>query len=313
MTRTASLRCIAGMIKPTLLVLAAGMGSRFGGLKQMAAVGPDGETLLDYAVHDALAAGFGKIVFVVRPDFAAEFSAKVVRRLPAGVPVDLAFQEVLGIPAGCQIAPDRTKPWGTGHAVMSARTQVREPFAVINADDYYGPDAYRKAVRFLSETQLAQWPIPGALVAFALGRTLSPHGAVSRGVCTVDEKGFLQRVEETTGVRAGPGGAIVAESGRTEGLRPDTPVSMNFFVFVPGIFSFLENQFRQFLESDGRNPTAEFYLPAAVALMIERNQAKITVMRSEDEWMGVTYPEDRQVVVERLAQLHAERVYRSPL
>jgi hypothetical protein len=301
------------MSKPTLLVLAAGMGSRFGGLKQMARVGPGGETLLDYAVHDAVRAGFGKIVFVIRPDFAEAFRETVLRRLPAEIPVDLSFQDLTAIPPDCRVPPGRTRPWGTGHAVMVSRAQVREPFAVINADDFYGADAYARAADFVRSAQPSQWPEPFGLVAFALGRTLTPHGTVSRGICEVDGKGFLLGVTETTGLRRAEDGAIVSTLPAATGLAEETPVSMNFFVFQPSIFAFLEDQFRQFFAAHGSDPKAEFYLPTAVATMIERNQAKVRVMRSSAAWMGVTYAEDQSAVQARLAELHRDGCYGSPL
>lgn len=289
------------------------MGSRFGGLKQMAGVGPGGETLLDYAVHDALAAGFGKIVFVIRRDFEEAFRAEVVGRLPPGVPVELVFQELTDLPVGCRATAERTRPWGTGQAVLAAQSAVREPFAVINADDFYGADAYRQAADFVARVQLAAWPMPFGLVAFELGRTLSPHGTVSRGVCAVGEDGALAELTETTGLRRTDDGNVEAANGVLEGLCETTPVSMNFFVFVPEVFPFLETQFREFLVAYGEDAKAEFYLPSAVTRMIARNQAQVAVMRSSGEWMGVTYAEDRPEVEARLRALHEGGNYPSPL
>lgn len=296
------------MVKPTLLVLAAGMGSRYGGLKQMAGVGPNGETLLEYAVHDALAAGFGKVVFVIRPDFADTFHQGVVAKMPPQIQVDVVFQEVSRVPSGCRAPDGRSKPWGTGHAVWVARAQVQGPFAVINADDYYGQQAYRKAAEFVQKTSPGHWPLSFALVAFELGRTLSRFGGVSRGICRVDELGSLLGVTETTGIQADHDRIV---SDRKEGpeLSPATPTSMNFFVFMPGIFEFLEEQFRDFLEEHGDDPRSEFFLPSAVGVMIARSQARVSVMGSSDQWMGVTYAEDRAVVIEHLSALHAAGLY----
>ncbi len=300
-------------MKPSLVVLAAGMGSRYGGLKQLAEVGPDGETLLEYAVYDAIRAGFGKVVFVIQESFHRDFEAVIVKRLRGQVPVELVFQELPQVPSGCRVPEGREKPWGTGHAVLVTRPLVREPFAVINADDYYGRSAFIRSVQYVEQMTTANWPVHFGLVAFALGRTLSPHGAVSRGLCELDAKGFLATVTERTQIVSTPEGPLARGFHGDERLAPETPVSMNFFVFTPAIYPFLENQFRQFLERADLSPKDEFYLPAAVAVMIRRGQAKVEVMHSEDPWMGVTYPEDREFVVARFRKLVEEGFYPRPL
>lgn len=301
------------MMKPTLVILAAGMGSRYGGLKQLAEVGPDGETLLEYAIYDAVQAGFGKVVFIIRKHFEEEFHERIVRRLRGEVPVDLVFQELHDVPSGCRLPEGREKPWGTGHAVLVSRPVVQEPFAVINADDYYGRKAFIRAVDFIGKRSATQWPVHFGLVAFSLGKTLSEHGAVSRGICEVDAKGFLETVVERPRILSTGEGPLVRGFEGDERLDPGTPVSMNFFVFTPAIFPFLETQFRQFLEGGDLGNRDEFYLPAAVAVMIKRGQAKVEVMHSDDAWMGVTYPEDREAVVERLTRFTRDAYYPRPL
>ncbi|MFP4542380.1 MAG: NDP-sugar synthase [Opitutales bacterium] len=307
---------MASSVAPTLLVLAAGMGSRFGGLKQLEPLGPAGETLLDYAVFDARAAGFGRVVFVIRESFGDAFREQVLGRLPGDLGVDLVYQETDRLPFGSRVAVDRQKPWGTGHAVLVAAAQVEEPFAVINADDFYGRAAYARAAEFFRASRPGDWPLPLALVAFSLGQTLSPHGSVSRGICEVDAAGLLTGMSEhlrITPDEGGSGALSEGPDGTVRQLPAETPASMNFFVFQPGVFAFLDAQFRQFLETHGDDPRAEFQLPTAVGAMIRRGQASVRVLRSAEAWMGVTYPGDRETVRARLAERVAQGQYPSPL
>lgn len=296
--------------KPTLLVLAAGMGSRYGGLKQIDGVGPNGETLLEYAIFDALEAGFGRVVFVLRGSFRDAFFERVEARFHGCIEVDYVLQELQRVPAGVILPEGREKPWGTGHAVLVAKRQVETPFAVVNADDFYGRAAFQRAADFLRTVQAQRWPVPFGMVAFELSKTLSPHGAVSRGLCRIDGKGLLESIDEVPRIRAGENGPESVEGeNRVHALAPEMPASMNFFVFTPDIFGFLEDQFVQFLAAHGHEPRAEFYLPNAVATMIRRGQATVRVMTTPDSWIGVTYPEDRDSAEADLRRLHAAGVY----
>lgn len=295
--------------KPTLLVLAAGMGSRYGGLKQLDGIGPNGETLLEYAVFDAIRAGFGHVVFVVRRSFREEFEERIATRFRRRIAVDFALQEIDQTPVGFTVPDERVKPWGTGHAVLVAKRQVETPFAVINADDYYGPQACALASDFLRQKRPPSWPATFGMVAFTLAKTLSAHGGVSRGICTLDGKGHLRQVTERTGIVGTPEGATSDDGKTPRELPGDAPTSLNFFLFAPSLFEFLEDQFAQFLAEHGSDPKAEFYLPSAVATLIKRGQATVEVAQSEEDWIGVTYAEDRDKARAALAALHADGTY----
>lgn len=264
-----------------LVILAAGMGSRYGGLKQIEPVGPSGETMLDYAVHDARRAGFTRAVFVIRKDFAELFRNQVAAKYAGKLEVELVFQEMGAAP--------REKPWGTGHAVLAARSAVAAPFAVINADDFYGWDSFRRLGEFLRrEAQARRSPPRYAMAGFRLAQTLSEHGAVSRGVAQV-RQGLLTTVEEKTGILAeavGPGHAYSGEE----------VVSMNCWGFLPAVFEPLAAAFAEFVRTRGADPRAEFYLPAAIAGMIARGEAEVEVLPTDARWFGVTYREDRPAV-----------------
>jgi hypothetical protein len=287
---------------PTLLVLAAGMGSRYGGLKQIDPVGPSGETVLDYAVYDALRAGFGRVAFVIRREFEAVFREKIGARYAGRVEVDYVFQSLDALPAGFTPLPGREKPWGTGHAVWCARDTVRSPFAVINADDFYGADAFQRLAGFLRET-----PAPGVsaqfcMAGFRLAQTLSEHGAVARGVCTAGADGWLQSIVEQTGI-------LLAEVGPGKKYSGDETVSMNCWGFTPALFAGLDVRFRDFLAARGGDLKAEFYLPAAVSAMIARGEAAVRVLPVNSTWFGVTYREDKPRVQAALAALVKAGVY----
>ncbi len=293
---------------PTLLVLAAGLGSRYGGLKQLDPVGPAGEILLDYAVFDALRAGFGRVVFVIREEFAVEFRARVAAKYAGRTPVELVFQSTAILPPGYALPPGREKPWGTGHAVWCARQAVTGPFAVIGADDFFGRDAFVQLAKFLSsasgpENRESKIQNPKfALAGYRLANTLSEHGAVARGVCTVDATGRLTRVTERTSLyreEVGPGREFTG----------DETVSMNCWAFTPGIFPALEKQLGEFLRAHGHEPKSEFYLPEAVSAQIAAGTAEVRVLPTTATWFGVTYREDKPRVQAALAALHASGEY----
>ena len=284
---------------PTLVVLAAGMGSRYGGLKQLDPVGPHGEIILDYSVRDAIAAGFGKVVFVIRREMVELFRETVGVRYEGTVEVAYAFQELDPLPGGRVSPSGRTKPWGTGQAVLAASSLVRGSFAVINADDYYGPSGFLALTTFLSGKSSGHY----AMVGYRLDRTLSENGSVSRGICAVDGEGRLLEITERTAIARGADGVIVAEGNPPVSLTGAEPVSMNFWGFTPDLFESLGALFEEFLEERGGDLKAEFYLPAAVGSMIGRGEATVRVLTSSDSWLGLTYPEDKAAVVAALATL----------
>jgi len=294
---------------PTLLVLAAGMGSRYGGLKQLDPMGPSGETLLDYSVFDALRAGFGRIVFVIRHAFEADFRERIGRRYEGRADIGYVFQEMDVLPAGFSTG-ERMKPWGTGHAIWCAREQVRGPFAAINADDFYGAAAYEELGRFFAKSAPPESGLEFAMVGYRLGRTLSDHGSVARGVCQVDAGGFLTGVRECVGLtKEGTGARLQRPDGSEEKFRGDETVSMNFWGFTPAIFPMLEGRLEQFLRERSNDPKAEFYIPEAVADMIKAKAARVRVLQSDGDWFGVTFPEDKPIVVAALERLVAAGEY----
>jgi hypothetical protein len=290
------------LLHPTLLVLAAGMGSRYGGLKQLDPVGPGGETILDYAVFDAVRAGFGRVVFVIRRDFEKEFREKIGARYAGRVAVEYVFQSRDALPGGAVPPAGREKPWGTGHAVWCARGAIAGPFAVVGADDFFGAEAFRRLAEFLARPAgPAGGPHRFAMVGYRLDRTLSEHGTVSRGICRVGPAGKLMAIEERHGI---DGAALAAG-----GLRGDETVSMNCFGFTPAIFSALEAQLGEFLAARGADPKSEFYLPAAVSTMIAQGAATVDVLPTGDSWFGVTNRADKPRVEAALAALVAAGVY----
>lgn len=295
-------------MKPTLLILAAGMGSRYGSLKQVDPVGPSGETILEYSVYDAIRAGFGKIVFVIRKDIENDFKEIFINKLKKHIEIDYVFQELNMVPAGIQISPDRVKPWGTGHAVLVAASVVKESFAVINADDYYGSDAFQKIAAYLKNLPVNSTDF--SMVGFDITNTLSEHGFVSRGICTVDKDNNLISVTERTKIsRDSKGIAYQTEDGRPVYISDKSLVSMNFWGFSPRFFEFLEIHFQKFIELNFTNPKAELYLPFVVDELIRQKQVTVKVLRSTDRWFGVTYKEDKPLVVAKIAELAAKGVY----
>jgi UTP-glucose-1-phosphate uridylyltransferase len=276
---------------PTLVVLAAGMGSRYGGLKQIDPVGPSGETVLDYGVYDALRAGFGRVLFVIRREFEAEFRAAVTSKYAGRITVDFAFQSVSDLPAGFSVPAGREKPWGTGHAVWCARSALHGPFAVINADDFYGAGSFLRLAKFLAHAEGTQF----SMVGFRLSKTLSENGTVSRGICREREGKLVSIVEEKAIART--------DVGMGRRFSGNEIVSMNFWGFTPALFEGLDDGLRRFLAAAESDLKAEFYLPAAVSALIEKGAATVEVLPSADSWFGITYKEDRRHVTAAIEAL----------
>ncbi len=296
----------------TLLVLAAGMGSRYGGLKQIDPVGPGGETLLDYSVYDAVRAGFDRVVFIVREDMESDFRAAAGRRIERQVPVEYCRQELEMVPGWFSIPPERRKPWGTGHAVLAARDAIGGNFAAVNADDFYGAGSYRKLAGHLQQAADGRRGDYG-MVGFRLRETLSDHGTVARGVCR-SRQGLLEQVVERTRIeRSGDGAVHTDPQGRARNLSGDELVSMNMWGFTPSIFEHLERAFARFLRERGREDGAEFMIPTLVNDLVAAGQAKVRVLRSSDSWFGVTYREDRDRVTSQIRDLVRRGSYPAPL
>ncbi|HVC48472.1 MAG TPA: sugar phosphate nucleotidyltransferase [Terracidiphilus sp.] len=293
------------MTKPTLMVLAAGMGSRYGGMKQIDPVGPGGETIMDYSIFDALRAGFGKVVFVIRKDMETAFRETMGDKFARHVEVECVFQEMDKMLGGHTQPPERTKPWGTTHAVLMSSETIREPFAVINADDYYGPEGFRMLAEHLNAGTGDY-----AMVGYVLRKTLSEFGTVARGVCEVSAEGYLKRIVERKKIAPDGNGAKDTEAdGKVVALTGDEPVSMNFWGFTTGIFPQLKEYFAKFLEEHDADLKAECYLPEAVSVLVGRGDAHVKVLRSTDAWFGVTYREDRPRVVESIGKLVEAGLY----
>ena len=303
-------RMKSGM-QPTLLILAAGIGSRYGGLKQVDGVGPGGEAILEYSIHDALRAGFGKVVFVIRHDIEADFHEKVGRKIAPHVPIEYAFQEMQTGLDWLAEPPHREKPWGTAHAILAAKEHLTEPFVTINADDFYGADAFQHMGDFL-RTDCS--PEEYAMVAYQLSNTLSENGSVSRGVCFVNDTDYLSEVTERTKIERFPEGiAYVDEAGTHHPLPDASPVSMNFWGFHPTVLGEIEKQFRTFVLENQQQPKAEFYIPKVVNNLLESGKVRLRVLHSDSQWYGVTYPEDKQTVQAALADLVAGGIYKAGL
>ncbi len=297
-------------MKPTLYVLAAGMGSRYGGLKQLDSVGPQGQTIMDYSIYDALQAGFGKVVFVIRRDFEADFREKILSKYEGHVPVEVVFQSVDAVPDGFAVPEERTKPWGTNHAVLMGSGVINEPFTVINADDFYGRDAFEVMARQLSALS-GDAKGRYCMVAFKLGNTMTDNGSVSRGVCAVDAAGKLTDVVEHTAISYDEDRNITftGADGEVYHLAADTPVSMNFWGFTPDYFDYSAREFGKFLAKYGNKPKSEFFIPSVVDKLVKNGEATVDVLTTTSRWFGVTYPEDRPTVVANLKSLHEAGVY----
>jgi len=302
-------------MKPTLLILAAGMGSRYGGLKQIDPMGPNGETVLDYSVFDALRAGFGKVVFVIRRDFEDVFKKQVGAKFDQRIPVEYAFQDMTDLPEGFTVPEGRTKPWGTTHAMLAAESVINEPCVMINADDFYGRDAFASiAAHLQSAPAEANGKNQYCMVGFKLSNTLSEHGSVARGVCTADADNLLTSVTEMTKIFKTDTGA---ENREVEGayipLTGDEPVSMNFWGFTPAIFPQLRAAFVDFLKKEGNEQKSECYVPKVVDVLIRDGKADVRVLPTTSKWFGVTYPDDKQDVVASIQKLVSNGEYPASL
>ena len=294
-------------MKPTLLILAAGMGSRFGGLKQVEPVGPNREAIIDYTIFDAIRAGFGKVVFVIRESFADAFKEKFDKKLNGKIEVEYVFQELDNLPEGFVLPEGREKPWGTAHAILVAKDTINEPFCAINADDFYGEKAYLLMADFLNNSVQEQ---TYSMIGYQLKNTLSEHGSVSRGICTVNEEGNLVKIVETTKIFKKADAAVsVEEDGSETPLTGNEKASMNFWGFHPSIFNALESKFVQFLKTEIKKPKSEMYIPSVVFEMIENNEVKVKVLEANSPWFGVTYKEDKPIVVNKIRTLIKEGVY----
>lgn len=295
-------------MKPTLLVLAAGMGSRYGGLKQVDPVGPHGEILLEYSVHDAIKAGFGRIVFVIRKDIEATFREHICSRIEGKLPYDFAYQELDALPSPFQLPNGRSKPWGTAHAILCAQSLISEPFVAINADDFYGPESFRVVSQYV-QSQPNLESRDHCMVGFQLRKTLSEFGSVSRGLCQVDESSRLLSVNEHTKIEPSGQAAVSHLEDGQQLLSGDEYVSMNFWGLYPSIFEELNSQFVDFLQKRGSELKSEFYIPTVLDNLISGKRGSVTVLPSSESWFGVTYPDDKPRVVEQIRQKVAQGIY----
>ncbi|MDD5935039.1 MAG: sugar phosphate nucleotidyltransferase [Clostridiales bacterium] len=302
------------MNKTVLVIMAAGIGSRYGaGIKQLEKVGPSGEIIMDYSIYDAIAAGFDKVVFIIRHDLEKDFKEIIGNRIAKHIEVEYVYQELDKLPAGFSVPADRKKPWGTGQAILCCKDVVKEPFAVINADDYYGKEGFLKINEFLKNVDVTKNTY--AMAGFVLGNTLSDNGAVTRGVCSVDDKGYLTDVVETFGIEK-KGDACVGKdgAGNEVTIPVDSSVSMNMWGFTPSFLNELDTGFVSFLE--GLKPEdikAEYLLPTVVGNMLKEDKATVKVLKTNDKWFGVTYHEDKASVVESIKSLVAQGKYPSKL
>ena len=294
-------------MKPTLLVLAAGMGSRYGGNKQLDAVGPSGETIIDYSIYDAIRAGFGKIVFVIRKDIEEQVKERFVDKLQDKIIVDYVFQELDDLPEGVKVTPDRKKPWGTSHAILVTKEKINEPFGVINADDYYGVESFKILYDFLTTDKD---PNCYCIVGYKLGNTLSEHGHVNRGVCEVSSEGLLKDIAEVHEISKTKDGAQAPGDGGSDlHFTGDEIVSMNLFGFKPSCYDFLGKEFRNFVDKYGMDPKSELDIPTSLDRFVKSGDLTIKVLESNERWFGVTYREDKPYVVESIRRMIRKGVY----
>ena len=294
-------------MKPTLLVLAAGMGTRYGGNKQLDEVGPSGETIIDYSIYDAIRAGFGKIVFVIRRDIEEQVRERFGDRLHGKIEVDYVFQEITNLPEGVKVAPDRQKPWGTSHAILVTKEKIKEPFGVINADDYYGVDSFRILRDFLVNDKA---PNNYCIVGYKLGNTLSDHGHVNRGVCKAGEDGLLRNIVETRQIEKTKDGATApGPDGKTLHFTGNEIVSMNLWGFKPSCYDFLGKEFRNFINNSGMDLKSELDIPTSVDKFVKNGEITIQVLMSNERWFGVTYREDKPFVVENIKKMIRKGIY----
>jgi NDP-sugar pyrophosphorylase family protein len=294
-------------MKPTLLILAAGMGSRFGGLKQVEPVGPNGEAIIDYSIFDAIRAGFGKVVFVIRESFADAFKEKFDQKLKGKIEVNYVYQELDMLPEGYTLPEGREKPWGTAHAILVAKDVINEPFCALNADDFYGRNAYDVMARFLTS------PIKSdeySMVGYQLKNTLSDFGSVSRGICDIDENRHLKKIVETTKILKKGNNVVSLENDGTEKILTGSEnVSMNIWGFMPSVFKTLEQKFSTFLSTEINKPKSEMFIPSVVFEMIDEQIATVKVLEADSPWFGVTYKEDKPFVVQKINSLIQQGEY----
>ena len=294
-------------MKPTLLILAAGMGSRFGGLKQVEPVGPNGEAIIDYSIYDAIRAGFGKVVFIVRESFAEAFKEKFDAKLKGKIEVDYVFQELDMLPEGFKLPEGREKPWGTAHAILCAKNAIKEPFCALNADDFYGRNAYKVMADFLVASQdSSQY----SMVGYKLKHTLSDFGSVSRGICEVDKNNNLKKIVETIKIiKRGSDVISVEEDGSETMLTGNENASMNIWGLKPSVFEKLEKKFVDFLKTEISKPKSEMYIPSVIFDFIQEKEASVKVLEADSPWFGVTYKEDKPLVIDKINKLIADGEY----
>jgi len=296
-------------MKPSLLVLAAGMGSRYGGNKQLDEIGPSGETIIDYSIYDAIRAGFGKIVFIIRRDIEDQIKERFVNKLKGKIEIDYVFQEITNLPEGSNVNPERSKPWGTSHAIMVAKDKIKEPFGVINADDFYGAESFKILYDFLTTDENNN---NYCIVGYKLKNTLSDHGNVNRGVCKVDSSGFLADIVETRGIEKLPDGAQVeGADGKMIKFTGEEVVSMNLWGFKQSCFDYLEQEFKNFISTKGMDLKSELDIPTSVDKFVKSGEITIQILMSNERWFGVTYREDKPFVVESINNMIAKGVYPS--
>ena len=298
--------------KPALLILAAGMGSRYGGFKQIDPVGPNHESIIDYSIYDAIKAGFEKVVFVICPSFKDAFEEKISRKFNKRIETTYVFQQLQECLGGFQLPTERKKPWGTAHAILVVKDVIKEPFAVINADDYYGPNAFKTLKNYFDTSPAAKNDY--SMVGYVLRNTLSDFGVVSRGVCGCDDQMLLAKIVERTNVEKLNGGIKYLDDASNEHkLTGDEIVSMNFWGFKPSIFSYLQSQFQDFLNNSGNDPDSEFFIPTVVNNLIENQKASVKVLKTDDSWFGITYQQDKEIVINKINQLIKKGVYPAKL
>ncbi|HOB19692.1 MAG TPA: sugar phosphate nucleotidyltransferase [Candidatus Atribacteria bacterium] len=296
--------------RPTLAVMAAGMGSRYGGLKQIEPVGPSNETIMDYSVYDAARAGFGKVVFIISKAIEDEFKANILKRYEKRIETAYVIQSLDKLPEGFSVPPDRKKPWGTGHAVLCCREAVHEPFAVINADDFYGQASYKALYEHLTNAGDTGGVYDCCMVGFVLENTLSEHGSVARGVCTLDPEGYLRNIVERTKIQKFGKAIRYLDNDTWVDIAPDSIVSMNAWGFTPGIFDEFERQFEDFLKANRDDlQTREFYLPSVVDRLLAENRARVKVLETKERWYGMTYHEDREMVRQQIKAMVEKGLY----
>ncbi len=294
-------------MKPTLLVLAAGMGTRYGGNKQLDEVGPSGETIIDYSIYDAIRAGFGKIVFVIRRDIEEQVKERFVKKLVGKIEIDYVFQEISNLPAGVNVSPERQKPWGTSHAILVADKKIREPFGVINADDYYGVESFKILHDFLVNDED---PNRYCIVGYKMGNTLSDHGHVNRGVCRVGADDLLINMVETRQIEKTPDGVRApGKDGEFEKFTGNEVVSMNLFGFKPSCFDYLGKEFRSFIDRNGMDLKSELDIPTSLDKFVKNGEITIKILMSNERWFGVTYREDKPFVVNSINSMIAKGIY----